>query len=696
VVNSESFKTIITPDPGGQTDFDFSFSFNLNTDVKVEHWLDGEKADLFYADGDFTVYSADTSLGGTVTTKNSYSSGEIVIYRKPDYKQYIKFLNSMPNRRQVEEIGFDRITMMARYLKDRAQRAIRRNKVDQSDMEMPSLNDRAGHNIGFDANGEPEAIDTLREITPSTIGQNILDAADASEAQDDIGIHDDWDALLDDASKSEARASLGLDADNLSIDDADGYTNKDSQGDINDELIKPFRVYAEAEDSFSAGDPSGFDGQFYSPVTVNFSEVEIVDLEVAASSNLDYATVYATSTDGIRYIYIAYYDSNEGKYYVSGNYMYGTTFGSLGSPIEVATSTSSARPQVCEIGDYIGVLYKDSSDNWKIKVYRGGLADVMLDTEVLTEGSHIVSGITEVSLRSITHDHEFYALTWFDPATNNIWCRVFQGNAVTAKHIGALASTARTNDLMPRAAPLFQRGDDIYFWFTGNSIGIAKYDDAAESFSAYSNLWTIDDLTTEDSTFDFLSTYGGRLYVKPVGGNDERNGFRIYRYNADSNVVGEIIHWDDDLFSDSFGGLVSKDIFAIVPSDGEWIYCFSTHKDRLVPLYQANISDSFGGSRTAIPSSGFAGHNLIAWVSYNGNIVYIHVVNLQEYIGVACENVGSRNSGVIQKRGLVKNLTGLEPGRDYYYDYLSATLKPGPAAGVYVGVALSETELYLK
>jgi hypothetical protein len=702
VVSNEEYKTIITPDPGGESEFSFSFGFNLNTDIQVEHWVSGEKTTLYYAEGDFTVYSADTSSGGTVTTKESYSTGTIVIYRKPDYKQYIQFLKSMPNRRQVEEIGFDRITMMARYLKARAVRAIRRNKIDSSDMSMPALGDRAGGNIGFDTDGEIEAITTLREITPSTLGGNLLDAANAAEAQDDIGIHNDWDAMLD-AGAIDAVNTVLFPADALPIDDSNGYSEETTQGGVNDELIAPFREYGQARDTISAGEPVGFDNEFYAPVNIGVGDSQLADLGAAAASYFDYADIHISMTSGRRMVYIAWYDSNAENYYISYAQITGPESITGFTTETVAASTSSAQPRVIDL-DYgsrpIAVLYKDSSNNWRVKFYSSSLSASAGGNIALEETTDIPSGITHVSMVKVSHDGQYFALVWHDPSSNEIDCVVFDSSLTDQTGVTNMGTVSLTYDLSPAGYPLVNRGDHYYFWSIAGQVDIFDFN-IAGTVSSVSSYWSVDDITTEDQGPDRVNSKGGVLCAKPVGGNAECNGLRVYRYNTDSDVIAEIFHLDDSLLLDSSGGLISRELVAISPSTFEWVYLFSIKNDRFTPIAQFNIVDDYLTSRTAVPTSACADNDLLAWCTYDGNIVYFNFVDFLEYKGVALEDISAggfgspAESGIIQKKGLASGLSGLIPGMDYGYDYESSAIEELPCAGKFIGVALSETELYL-
>lgn len=160
----------------------------------------------------YTVTGAGADAGGTVTMVTAPATGyTLVIYGDPAVSQTTDFVDNDPLPAASIENALDKLTILARRLKDRLDRALRFTDYDTSgasgELPTPVANRLLGWNSGATALENKVPADLSLSTVTSYIN-TLLDDSTASDAQTTLGLSAFIKTLIDDATATAARATL--------------------------------------------------------------------------------------------------------------------------------------------------------------------------------------------------------------------------------------------------------------------------------------------------------------------------------------------------------------------------------------------------------------------------------------------------------------------------------------------------------
>ena len=148
---------------GSETIFAFPFYFLADADLAVVRRDDATGTETtLVLDTDYTVTGAGQSAGGTITTMAPPAAGQtLTVRRVVSLTQSTDFVANDPLDAEVLERAVDRATMADQQLQEQADRAIKIPIGDSTALSttLPPASARASKNFGFNAAGEPIAVD---------------------------------------------------------------------------------------------------------------------------------------------------------------------------------------------------------------------------------------------------------------------------------------------------------------------------------------------------------------------------------------------------------------------------------------------------------------------------------------------------------------------------------------------------------
>lgn len=175
---------------GVTTAFAYSSKFLANADLVVVLVNDTTGVETVKTlTTHYTVTGAGTSAG-TVTMLTAPATGEtLVIYGDPVISQLVDPVNGDGLDVDVAiEAPLDRLTIIARRLKDIVTRTLRQPEGDTADIDrLPAKADRASNFLAFDADGDPIAAAGTTGVPVSAFMETVLDDTSAAAARTTLG-----------------------------------------------------------------------------------------------------------------------------------------------------------------------------------------------------------------------------------------------------------------------------------------------------------------------------------------------------------------------------------------------------------------------------------------------------------------------------------------------------------------------------
>lgn len=185
---------------GVTTDFAYSSRFLANADLVVISVNDTTGVETIKTlTTDYTVTGAGDANGGTVTMLAAPATGAtLVIYNDPSVTQAVDLVNNDSFDVNVAvETPLDRLTLIARRIKEIVVRSLRQPEGDTADIgALPTAADRASKFLGFNSSGDPIALAGTTEVPVSAFMVTVLDDSNASEARDTLGVTSELTAAL--------------------------------------------------------------------------------------------------------------------------------------------------------------------------------------------------------------------------------------------------------------------------------------------------------------------------------------------------------------------------------------------------------------------------------------------------------------------------------------------------------------------
>lgn len=194
---SATTNRVSTNGNGATTAFPVSFPFHAQADLVVISTVITTGVQTTKAlTTHYTISGTTDSLGhyssgGTVNFITAPASTErITIYRDPTRTQTLDLQDASDFPAESVEAQFDYLTMLAQRNSDLINRSLRQPEGDSADITaMPSKVDRASMYLGFDADGDPAALDAPTDTSLTTAyTQTLLDDADAATARATLGM----------------------------------------------------------------------------------------------------------------------------------------------------------------------------------------------------------------------------------------------------------------------------------------------------------------------------------------------------------------------------------------------------------------------------------------------------------------------------------------------------------------------------
>ena len=148
---------------GSETIFAFPYYFLADADLVVVRRDDASGAETtLVLDTDYTVTGAGMAAGGAITTMTPPAAGQtLTIRRVVSLTQSTDFVANDPLDAEVLERAVDRATMADQQLQEQVGRALKFPVGDSTALStiLPPATTRASKNFGFNAAGEPIAVD---------------------------------------------------------------------------------------------------------------------------------------------------------------------------------------------------------------------------------------------------------------------------------------------------------------------------------------------------------------------------------------------------------------------------------------------------------------------------------------------------------------------------------------------------------
>ena len=187
---------------GVQTEFSFTFPIFQSSDIYVVLTDPDGNETILTENTDYTVTAATNGFenGGKITTVSTYASGyTITIVREVPLTQETDFRNKDVLPAETLEDALDKLTMMVQQLEEKVNRNIKVPVSDEvTSLELPNKDARAGHFLGFDANGEPVASNYLGSYNIHPFMETFLESADKPTACSNIDALSKTNDSLDD------------------------------------------------------------------------------------------------------------------------------------------------------------------------------------------------------------------------------------------------------------------------------------------------------------------------------------------------------------------------------------------------------------------------------------------------------------------------------------------------------------------
>ena len=227
---------------GSQVIFPFTFPISAETDLVVKVRTDATGAvTTLTLTTNYTVTKAGANWdsGGNVTTVATYAAGKtLLVKRVTQHTQTKDYIESDDFPAESHEEGLDKLTRLVQELQEELDRSLQMPDTDAEnlDMTIPTTVDRASKWLGFDASGQPVAVQTTpSSVTVSLFAETVLDDVDAAAIIATLGLDADIatlalpasttisafvKTLLDDADADAVLATLGSDvvlSDNLNM-----------------------------------------------------------------------------------------------------------------------------------------------------------------------------------------------------------------------------------------------------------------------------------------------------------------------------------------------------------------------------------------------------------------------------------------------------------------------------------------------
>jgi len=189
---------------GSQVIFPFTFPISAETDLVVKVRTDATGAvSTLTLTTNYTVSKTGSTWdsGGNVTTVDTYATGKtLMIKRVTTLDQTKDYIESDDFPAESHEEGLDKLTRIAQELQEELDRSLKMPDTDDEDLDMtiPNSVDRASKWLGFDADGQPTAVQTTpSSVTVSAFAETILDDADAAAVRTTIDALQDADEVID-------------------------------------------------------------------------------------------------------------------------------------------------------------------------------------------------------------------------------------------------------------------------------------------------------------------------------------------------------------------------------------------------------------------------------------------------------------------------------------------------------------------
>lgn len=205
--------------------FTIPFYFLEDDDIRaiVVTIADGTEDELTLTT-DFTLTGSGDENGGTLTLVVAISSSyRLVIFRDPDLLQETDYPANDAFPSETHEMVADKAMMIAQRDRELILRSIRQPDGDSADIDtLPSVTERASKYMGFDADGDPVAVDGSADATPiSSFMATVVDDTSAPAARLTLGFPDiaaKGDLMVGSADDTLTKLAAGTDGYPLSAE----------------------------------------------------------------------------------------------------------------------------------------------------------------------------------------------------------------------------------------------------------------------------------------------------------------------------------------------------------------------------------------------------------------------------------------------------------------------------------------------
>lgn len=186
------------PANGSSTTFNFTFRLTDQTEMVAIVRADstGVDTDLdLNVDYTLSATNNDFSNGGTLTTTETYASGNtLILHREVLRTQTVNLIQGMAMPAERTETTLDKQTMAIQDIDKNLGFYISVPKGDPTtalNLVLPSSVDRADRNLTFDSTGSVQATVSLNEVAVSAFGETLVDDTSALVARGTLGLDTD-------------------------------------------------------------------------------------------------------------------------------------------------------------------------------------------------------------------------------------------------------------------------------------------------------------------------------------------------------------------------------------------------------------------------------------------------------------------------------------------------------------------------